>query len=358
VRWNLDWMLTMQDPADGGVYHKLTTLQFSGTVMPAVDRATRYVMMKTVTASYDFAGVMAQAALQYSRLGKHEDAGRFYDAAKAAFAWAEKNPGEYYVQPDDVGTGTYADNNSDDERIWAAVALAQVQGDTSYLRIAGESSWTASVPWWGGVAALGAYEATMHKAQLGETLATGAQAAVLTSAKELLTASQASGYGIATKNFVWGSNSQVANEGIQLLYGYYLTGEAAYLQAAQAHLDYLLGRNPLAMSYVTGFGSKSPLHPHHRPSEADKVTAPVPGMLVGGPHGGGDDVGTSTWSCPEYRVDGRPARSYIDDDCSYATNEVAINWNAPLAYLAGAMYSLQQGVERPTSLRPEAARRT
>ena len=29
--------------------------------------------------------------------------------------------------------------------------------------------------------------------------------------------------------------------------------------------------------------------------------------------------------------------------CSYATNEVAINWNAPLAYLAGALEALHHG---------------
>src|SRR5690606_23356989 len=30
VLYNLRWMLSMQDPADGGVYHKLTTADFEG----------------------------------------------------------------------------------------------------------------------------------------------------------------------------------------------------------------------------------------------------------------------------------------------------------------------------------------
>jgi endoglucanase len=35
-----------------------------------------------------------------------------------------------------------------------------------------------------------------------------------------------------------------------------------------------------------------------------------------------------------------PALSYLDDACSYASNEVAINWNAPLVYVAAALQSL------------------
>ena len=97
------------------------------------------------------------------------------------------------------------------------------------------------------------------------------------------------------------------------------------------------------MSYVTGFGSKSPMHPHHRPSQADGINEPVPGMLVGGPQPGGEDIGKNEWECKDYRVNGAPAKSYLDDECSYASNEVAINWNSPIAYLAGAIEALNSG---------------
>jgi endoglucanase len=96
-------------------------------------------------------------------------------------------------------------------------------------------------------------------------------------------------------------------------------------------MDYILGRNPTGYSFVTGFGEKTPLYPHHRISQSDGVTAPVPGMLVGGPHLGQQD------KC-DYKYN-QPATSYIDSWCSYATNEVAINWNAPLVYVIGALIS-------------------
>ena len=42
IKYNLDWMLTMQ-AEDGGVYHKLSTLQFPGDVMPAKDTDPRHL---------------------------------------------------------------------------------------------------------------------------------------------------------------------------------------------------------------------------------------------------------------------------------------------------------------------------
>jgi endoglucanase len=66
IRWNLEWMLTMQDPTDGAVFHKLTTLNFSGAIMPQYDDDPRYAIGKTTTATWNFAAVMALAATQKS----------------------------------------------------------------------------------------------------------------------------------------------------------------------------------------------------------------------------------------------------------------------------------------------------
>ena len=153
-----------------------------------------------------------------------------------------------------------------------------------------------------------------------------------------------SGFGVvmANEDFVWGSNAVAGNQGVFLLHAYYITGEQKYYEAAKKVIDYLLGKNPLDMSFLTEFGTKSPMLPHHRPSTADKITDPIPGMLVGGPQPGGEDIGSKSWECKDYKT-GVPATSYIDNRCSYATNEVAINWNAPLAYLAGALEALNAG---------------
>jgi endoglucanase len=71
---------------------------------------------------------------------------------------------------------------------------------------------------------------------------------------------------------------------------------------------------------------------HHRPSGADGVPEPVPGFLVGGPN-------TSVMSdCGPFVSRSKfPAASYTDSECSYSTNEICINWNAPLFFVMGAM---------------------
>jgi len=35
-----------------------------------------------------------------------------------------------------------------------------------------------------------------------------------------------------------------------------------------------------------------------------------------------------------------PAKAYLDHECSFASNEIAINWNAPLVYVSGALQVL------------------
>ena len=138
--------------------------------------------------------------------------------------------------------------------------------------------------------------------------------------------------GLERGDFVWGSSSVAANQGIALVYAYKVSGDKKHLAYALHNFDYLLGRNATGYSFLTGFGDKTPMHIHHRPSEADGIPEPVPGLLAGGPNPGMQDKCSYPSSIPD--------EAYVDDVCSYASNEIAINWNAPFVYLAGAMEAL------------------
>ena len=93
-------MLTMQDPNDGGVYHKCTNADFDGMVMPGVTKLPRYVVQKGTAATLDFAAVTAQA----SRILKHYKkqlpglADSCLKASKKAWEWAIQNPALVYDQ--------------------------------------------------------------------------------------------------------------------------------------------------------------------------------------------------------------------------------------------------------------------
>ncbi len=340
IKWNLDWMLTMQ-AEDGSVYHKLTTLQFPGDIMPDEDKSKLYVVGKGSAATLDFAGVMAAAYRVYKPFDEAY-ANKCLEAAKKAYAWAAENPKVVFNNPRDVGSGTYSDGKLDDEMVFARMELFISTGDESYKQTLSANE-TSIVPAWPEMYGLAVYGAASHPNEAGSETATAKS--MLTDFANEFAFSASKGFGVVMSNedFVWGSNSVAGNQGVFLLHAYYLTGDQKYYEAAKKVVDYLLGKNPLDMSFVTGFGTKSPLLPHHRPSTADGVEPPVPGMVVGGPQPGGEDIGKDTWMCKDYRTGKTNATSYIDDRCSYATNEVAINWNAPFAYLVGAMEALNAG---------------
>ncbi|NCT85465.1 MAG: cellulase [Comamonadaceae bacterium] len=341
VLWNLDWMLAMQDPADGGVYHKLTNLSFDGNQMPREATRPRYVVAKSTAAALDFAAVMAQASRVYRPFEVQRPglSARMREAAVAAWHWARANPGVVYQNPPDVQTGEYGDTKLDDEFAWAATELYLSTGEAAYRDALKLDALPIRVPSWDDVVGLAWMSLAQHRDRLSRADADLVTRRVRGLGDELAARWQASAYRLpmeSATDFVWGSNAHALNQALMLIQAYRLDGERRRLDAAQSVLDYVLGRNPLRMSYVTGFGQRSPLHPHHRPSEADGIDAPVPGFLAGGPNPGRQDQ----QHCPVRYPSALPALAYLDHGCSYASNEVAINWNAPLVYVSAALQAL------------------
>ena len=343
IRWNLDWMLSMQD-SDGSVFHKLTSLNFCGNIMPDKDLAKRFAIGKGITAALDFSGVMAHAYRIYKPFDE-KYANKMLEASKKAYAWAKKNPKNIYKQPSDVFTGSYMPGKEDgkDEFRYAAAELFFATKDKKYLKDLKANPFTPNGPWWGDMNFFAVFRAANNPA-FGDELAKKAKDILLNEANQLVKRYDSLIYHIPMHpwNWNWGSNSAIANNGMILLHAYKMTKNKKYLKAAEESLSYLLGKNPMKISYVTGFGYHSPLNPHHRPSIADNVDKPIPGMLVGGPHLGKQDIGPESWQCTDYASANKPALAYADDICSYATNEVAINWNAPLVYLAGALEAIYE----------------
>jgi endoglucanase len=95
--------------------------------------------------------------------------------------------------------------------------------------------------------------------------------------------------GKSVKDYIWGSSAVAANQSIALLQAYHISGDKKYVNYAITNLDYLLGRNATGYSFLTGYGERSTLYPHHRPSIADGIAKPVPGLLAGGPNPGMQD---------------------------------------------------------------------
>jgi endoglucanase len=336
MMFNMLWLLTMQDPADGGVYHKLTTPNFEGFVMPKDCHQPRYVVAKSVTATLDFAAVMAQMARLMKGNADYPDfSAKAAEAAERAYLWALVHPDAFYRQGDmnkqfqpAVNTGEYGDGNATDERFWAATELYKLTGKTVYkqdaLRLMPSDF---LVPSWGNVSGLGMLSwLSAGDAVQADKVRQALQACCDAYVKDTDQSCFQAPYGNHAHDFGWGHLSErCCGMGIALLFSDQYVAKGKYRRYALENIDCLLGRNALGYCYVTGFGQKSPMHPHHRPSAADGIDAPFPGMLVGGPNPGQQDKGSNL-----VYPSSLPDESYVDHADSYASNEIAINWNAAL----------------------------
>lgn len=337
--YNLRWMLNMQDPNDGGVYHKLTNKAFSDFSMPDKANDVRYVVSKSTAASLDFAATMAMASRVFAKsespelkkLGK-----TCFEAASKAYSWAKANPSEYFKNPADISTGAYDDTEVSDEFFWAATELGLAEDNLELISKKELEAQKIIVPSWGYSGMTGIVSLSLSDNPKASGLRTEAQKRLLAFADQLVEKAENSPYKVSLDFFNWGSNSDVANMAIIKLVAFKISKDKKYLASVQSDVDYILGRNATCYCFVTGFGSKQVMNIHHRPSGSDGITEPYPGFLTGGPNT------VVLGDCPGITRSTFPAKSFADALCSYSTNEIAINWNAPLFFLLGAMDSLDR----------------
>jgi endoglucanase len=346
-RWNLEWMLKMQDN-DGGVWQKQTSTHFSGFVMPEDDKLPSEVIgtgsepYKSTCATADLAAVAAIAARVYKPYDP-KFSERNWDAARKAWQWTEKNPNVAFKNPAGISTGEYGDSDCRDERIWAAAELWRTSGDAAYsdffLKNYADFQPKLDAPaaeGWREVAPMGLWSYALANRKGSDASAIAAiRKSSIDVAKRIAQRTEADPYRVSlvAKDYIWGSNGVAASYGLQLLVANAFSPDPAFVNAAEDNLHYLLGRNTFSLSWVTQLGEHPYRYPHHRPSGADKNEEPWPGLLSGGPNAGRQDAVLA--ALPK---DLPPARVYADDQGSYASNEIAINWQAALVFLlAGSL---------------------
>ncbi len=346
VLWNLQWMLEMQD-TDGGVFHKQTSEHFCAFIMPQDDHLVSEVIgtgsapYKSTAATADLAAVMAIAARCYREFDPAL-ATRFQTAAEKAWRWAIANPNIPFRNPPGILTGEYGDPHCSDEISWASAELWRTTGDSQYEKAflaslrSDRSALTITVPSWATVGSLACWTYALSSRPGDAATKDAIRQATHRAAQALITQGQANGYGntMALSDYVWGSNSVAGNQSLLLLMDQQFHPNPDAVTAALNNLHYLLGRNCFGISWVTQVGRRPFMHPHHRPSAADNIVAPWPGLLSGGPNQHpGDPAARKVPHQP-------PMRMWIDDQGAYSMNEIAINWNAPLVFVLAAANTL------------------
>lgn len=331
VRTGLDFLFKMQRKEDGAVYTKVATRYFPGMLMPQEDKEPLFVFDISTPASAGFAAVMALAAQIYKEIDLPYSI-KCLHAARKAYLWLKQNPDPVlFTNPPQVDSGEYSDDCDTDERYWAAAQLYCATGEEGYhedfLAYYSRLKNRLSLGW-KDVGGYGSIAYLLSDRPVKQEVYAALKQEWLSYAVQLAERSKL-GYGItlSRKDYIWGSLMNLQNQSIHLILAERLHNQPVYRKLIRRNWDYLFGMNPMDLSYVTGLGTRSVKHPHHRPSAADGVEPPIPGLVAGGPCDSLlDDIARRC--CKGLP----PAKCYVDHLDSYSTNEVDIYWNSPAVY--------------------------
>ena len=327
----LDWMLKMQR-SDGAIYRKLSGAKWPSVITPDNDTQVRYVYGVSSPETGKFSASMAMAARVFQSSDKVR-AKRYLEAAEKAWEWIKFQTEQTvdWKKKDDSGSGSYLSSDTDtevqldsdhDDRLTAALELFLTTKQDEYRDyiLAFEPGETYSLYEWKDASSL----SLLHLMEQDKTPELAAirediQSKLIVRADELYAQVEASPLNVANEKIIWGSNKMTVEEGITLAHAWRLSGQEKYLQAAIDQLDYVMGRNPFNLSFVTGVGEKAVKNPVHIFGRSVKRT--IPGLLVGGPNEAAQD---------KIAPKGKGLMSYIDHERAYSVNEYAIDYNAAL----------------------------
>jgi len=360
ARWEVEFMLAMQAPEGsefaGMVHHKMHDEGWTAIgLRPDQDTLKRTLRPVSTAATLNMAAAAAQAA----RVWKDQDkafSAKALAAAEKAYAAAQKHPDMYANPNDGNGGGPYDDAYVKDEFYWAAAELFITTGDAKYQsdfesnphnKEFRQKGYTSSLMTWQTTDVLGVISLAVVPSKLSRADRDAQRQRLIDAADAYLAHEKKEGYRTpfdpgdskdGKPAYPWGSNSFVANNAMLIGLAYDFTKKPMYRDAVAAAMNYLLGTNPLGQSYVTGYGEKPVEHPHHRfwakQARAD-FPDPPPGVLCGGPNSDLQDpyvqaAGLKKKGCA-------PEKCYLDNIEAWSVNEITINWNSPLAWVASFM---------------------
>ncbi|WP_308283005.1 glycoside hydrolase family 9 protein [Pseudonocardia nigra] len=362
ARWQLEWLLKMQvqpgRPMAGMAFHKVADVDWTGLPQdPATDPQKRVLYRPSTAATLNLAAAAAQGARVFA---PHDAAfaERLLAAARTAYDAAKADPAVYAPGPNaqldpNPGSGPYNDDRVADEFYWAAAELFLTTGDAAYRdEVLASPVHTADIFGaggfsWNSVAPLGRMDLATVPNDLPDRKAV--KRSVVAAAERYLADQEAQPFGQAYAppggDYAFGSNSQVLNNMQVIGTAYDLTNQPKFRDGVLRGMDYLLGRNALNRSFVTGYGDVFSENQHSR-QYAHQLDPSLPnppaGTIAGGPNS--TAAGTGDPVAAEVFAEGCAAQfCYIDDIGSWSTNEITINWNAPLSWVASFVGDQDEG---------------
>ncbi|KAK6970552.1 endoglucanase A-like isoform X2 [Biomphalaria glabrata] len=338
VKWPLDFFLKAWDPTaktlvaqvgDGNADHgwwgrpEDMTMARPCTYISATEKGSDI--------SGGVAAALAAGAIAFKDKGDTAYSSQLLSAAESLYAFAKANRGI-----SNASHGLYDSYSEKDEMCEASLFLHKATQKSNYLDDA--KTYLENYPPW-------SFDWENKQAACRQLLYEETQSSVYKDAVvEYLTTWLPGGTltytpcGLAWR-IKWGSLREAANNAFIALVAAESGIESdKYRKWAVEQINYILGDNPHdggCFSYQVGYGTKYPLHPHHRgsscpdrPAPCDwnnfNSTAPNPQVLVGALVGGPDENDI-----------------YEDKRDDYVTNEVATEYNAGFQGALAAIIHLQ-----------------
>lgn len=331
IKFETDFFLKMQEDQTGGFYSYVIREPIPnryimdgtgpGSIIPTSQTAT------TVGALAHAYTVMKDVA------GLESYANTLLDSAVRGWSYLEAHP-EFIAQPD----GPYNDNDDLNDRFYAAAALYRATGESKYsdFVVANYRSFESKFQETDFSHGIGSMELIGFYHYLsGPAPSEEVHSWFVPKYKEWISTvidtavNEAVWRNSTNKGFYWGANSNVAGVAVSLDIGSRIIGEndERMIQVASGNLNYLLGINPLQLSFITGHGENRVHTTHHEIYMRDFISEMPNGYMPGGPNNNG-----------KYNF---PAKAYNQATVDWESNEQALNYNSPLIYLTALLADVE-----------------
>jgi endoglucanase len=370
VRWEVEWELKMQVPEGeklaGMAHHKIHDFKWApDTMAPHDDPTERYLLPPSTAATLNLAANAAQASRVWRTIDK-AFAERCLVAAERAWLAALANPAILVAKGGPAGGafpggGSFDDDKVGDDFYWAASELfittkkkeyrTYLTKSDQFKRV--EADWTDDGEMftsmtWADTQTLGSVSLAIVPNGLDAADVAEIRKKIVERGDLYLGLIPKGGYrlpfGVPDRGYPWGSTSFVVNNALMIALAYDFSHDVKYVNGVAMGMDYILGRNALDQSYITGYGDRPLENPYHRfwcYQANHKYPKPPPGIMSGGANSELQDP----WVQAAGIQPCAPQKCFYDIQGAWSVNEVDINWNAPLAWIT-AFLDEQASVKR------------
>ena len=324
-RWELEWILKMQDTSSGGFYARVQS-DDDGNITKRIikDKEGDTTNIRPTEDTAFAAAALAHASIVYAKCDP-TFALTCLNAAKSAWTYLEQNPNNIKSP-----NGPYNTDNDTSSRLLAAATLYRATGEAKYDNYfvanyskAKDTYENTSGDWVGNwnFAFFSYMKAANRNSDAEKWFNT--EFGIWVNNKIERYKNSAWGNALTDANYYWGSNNQIMGMCMEAVIGSKLLGtnNETINNMALSSFNWILGANPLRKSFVSGYGDDC-IKTIFATFNSDGKPGIAKGFMPLGPNRY-QGVGLSNF----------PAKCYLDSADEWTTNEHSVGSTSTLQFI-------------------------